>query len=337
MFSSTRLKLTAWYLLIIMIISFLFSVAIYYGVSLALERRFYEIENRLLGKENRPNPSSALQKPVLFEELQGAKRQLLILLLFANGAILIFSAGAGYFLAGKTLRPIEAMVEEQNRFVADASHELRTPIASIRVSAEVALRDDNLSLEEARKVLAGNNKDLDNLQKLAEDLLNLAKYQEGNINLDFQKTNIKEIIENAYKKISFFARSKNITINLDTKDSFLYADTQSLEEMFLIFLDNAVKYTPGGGTVRLTARMENHHAIIEIADTGAGIDKKDMPHVFERFYRADKSRSKLDTGGTGLGLALAKKIIDLHKGNVFISSQPNKGTVFTIKLPVKRI
>jgi len=242
MFSSARLKLTAWYLLIIMIISFSFSVAIYYGISLALERRFSEIENRLLGKEDKPvstseqqkpdstavpqkpdstaekqkfNPSSEQQKPdpaselqkpvaaseqqkpVLFEDLQGAKRQLLFMLLFANAIILIFSAGAGYFLAGRTLRPIEVMVEEQNRFVADASHELRTPIASIRVSTEVALRDDKLSLEEAREVLAGNNKDLDNLQKLAEDLLNLAKYQEGNINLDFQKVNIKEIIENA--------------------------------------------------------------------------------------------------------------------------------------------
>ena len=358
MFSSARLRLTVWYLLIIMIISLLFSVAIYYGAGLALQRRFNIIENRLLGQNDRQNPPSESQnnkqnppsvgqndkqnppleqsKGLLFEDLQAAKRQLLIILLFANGGIFIFSACAGYFLAGRTLKPIEDMLKEQNRFVADASHELRTPISAIKVSTEVALRDDRLSMEEAREVLEGNNKDLDNLQKLAEDLLSLARYQEGSSSLKFQKTELGEIIENACKKIFPLAQEKKIAINTNTASLYFYADASSIEEMLVIFLDNAVKYSHEGGSVSVNARQEGNLIIIEIKDTGAGIDQRDIPFIFKRFYRADKSRTKSNINGTGLGLSLARKIIDLHKGSVSVSSIINKGSVFTIKLPIKR-
>jgi two-component system, OmpR family, sensor histidine kinase CiaH len=337
MFSSARLKLTAWYLLIIMIISLLFSVAIYYGVGLALDRRFNEIENRLLGKEDKPNSLQSSPKPLLFEDLEAAKRQLLFMLIFANGIILIFSAGAGYFLAGKTLRPIEDMVEEQTRFVADASHELRTPIAAMKVSTEVALRDNELSTDEAREVLKNNIMDLNNLQKLADELLSLAKYHEGGSSLNIQKLNAKTIMENCYKKILPLAEEKRIKLILNINDYYLYADESSLEEMLLIFLDNAVKYTQEGGTVYINNRQDGQYITLDIKDTGIGIGNTDLTNIFNRFYRADKSRSKLKVNGSGLGLAIAKKIIDLHKGQVFVSSQINKGTIFTIKFPIKKI
>lgn len=131
------------------------------------------------------------------------------------------------------------------------------------------------------------------------------------------------------------AKKKGIEIKLKIQDCVIEADEEALAKMMLIFLDNGVKYTPKGGRVIVSNEIEGKDVLIDISDTGMGIDERDIPHIFDRFYQADKSRTKIKTDGFGLGLALAREIIKLHKGSVSVSSNVDKGTAFNIKLPLR--
>jgi two-component system sensor histidine kinase CiaH len=335
MFRLARLKLTAWYLLIIMLICILFSLVIYRGVTFELERRFGEIERQLQMGGIRGFPHMLQPGPPLFQEdLAIAKGRVLLMLIYANGVILVLSGIAGYFLAGKTLQPIEHALEEQKRFVADASHELRTPLTALKASTEVALRDKKLSKKEAKQALESNLEDIDSLQILADNLLSLAQYEKGNHDFVFEQVNLGEVIANGYKKLEPLASKKDISVKINASKIILEANRESLEKMMLIFLDNAVKYTPDKGKVSVILRHDNRHAFIEFRDSGIGIDQKDINQIFNRFYRVDQSRSKTKVAGFGLGLSMAKKIVDLHNGNIEVSSTAGQGTVFTVKLPL---
>lgn len=341
MFKQARIKLTGWYLLIIMTISIFFSVVIYVGIARELERGFRRIEMRFrTGGFDIPLPRQLLPgnfeniSQQLVEDLEAAKKRVVLNLLFINGVILSFSAVAGYFLAGKTLGPIELALEEHKRFVADASHEFRTPLTSLKTSMEVALRDRKISLPEAKKLIKSNLEDVNGMQSLANNLLSLANYQNNGKSLSFEKVDITELIENTKRKILPLAKEKNLDLEIKVSGGFIFANKESLEQMMLIFLDNAVKYTPKEGKVMVSAKADKKHLIIQIKDTGIGISEKDLPLVFDRFYRGDQSRSKDKVSGFGLGLSLAKRIVEIHKGSVEVASSLGKGTTFTIKLPL---
>lgn len=350
MFKSARLKLTSWYLLIIMLISVFFSAIIYVGAVRELERGFRRAELRLRAEElDIPLPQRFSDLPedlplrlreisprfFFVEDLEAAKRRIGLQLLMINGLILVISAGAGYFLAGKTFKPIERAMEEQKRFVADASHELRTPLTALRTSMEVALRDKKIKAKEAKRILKENLEEVDGLQSITDSLLSLAKYQRADKDFVFEKVSLDKIVERAAKTVRPLAKKKDITLKLKIGDLNLMADKPSLEKMMTIFLDNAVKYTPKGGKVSVSAKKDKKYVLIKIKDTGIGISKKDLSHIFDRFYQVDKSRSKIDIPGYGLGLALAKRIIEIHKGSASVSSTVGKGTTFTLKLPLK--
>ena len=350
MFRSARLKLTFWYLLIIMLVSISFSVVIYMGMVRELERGSRRTELRLKAQEldiplprlfpdrleDLPPRLREIQPHFAFvEDLHAAKKRLGLNLLIVNGVILGISALAGYFLAGRTLKPIEKIMEEQKRFVADASHELRTPLTALKTSMEVALRDKKMSLTEAKKVIKSNLEDIDSLQSLSNNLLSLANFQNNGQNLVFEEIDIAGVIKKAHQKILPLAKEKNIDIKINVKKQNILANKESLEQMILIFLDNAVKFTPQKGKVTITTKTNKKHLILEVKDTGNGIAKKDIPYVFVRFYQGDQSRSKSKAAGFGLGLSLAKRIIEIHKGLVNVSSVLNRGTTFTIKLPLK--
>lgn len=350
MFKSARLKLTGWYLLIVMLISLFFSGLIYIGTIRELERGFRWGEIRLKARElDVPLPQhfsgrfedlpprlrEGAPRFLLGEDLETAKKRLGLQLLVLNGFILIFSAGASWFLAGKTLRPIEQALEEQKRFVADASHELRSPLTALKTSMEVALRDKKMATKEAKKILKENLEEVDGLQSITDNLLSLAKYQRADKDFVFEKVSLDKIVERAAKTVRPLAKKKGVTLKLKIGDLALMADKPSLEKMMTIFLDNAIKFTPEGGKVTVSAKRDKKYVFIKVKDTGIGIPKKDLAHIFDRFYQVDKSRSKIDVPGYGLGLSLAKRIIEIHKGSVNVSSMVGKGTTFTIKLPLK--
>src|SRR3989338_10905472 len=192
MFETARLKLTAWYLLIIMAISVAFSIVIYRSVTSEFHRRLNAIELRLeLDRYGFRLPPG--QEQYFLQDLVQAKHRVFLVLLYTNGVILVCSAVAGYFLAGKTLAPIERAMEEQKLFVADASHELKTPLTALQTSIEVALRDKKIDLKSALFTLKDSLNDVKSMTSLTNDLLSLTRYQQNNLKESFARVNLKDI------------------------------------------------------------------------------------------------------------------------------------------------
>jgi len=332
MFKSARFKITVWYVIAIMMISLTFSFVIYRTIATDLNQRYINIENQIRSNVKNLEKIPPVLRVLLQNDLRTSKQRVYFMLIFANGSIFIISLLVGYFLAGRTLRPIEEMVEEQNRFISDASHELRTPLAVLKTSTEVALRDRKMSALEARQILEENLEDIISLEMLSEHLLHLSQYQKGRKVLEFEKVNIGESAERIHKKIQAVADKKKIDLELEVNDIYINADRISIEELILILMDNALKYTPREGRVTLSVISEGRNAVIKVSDSGEGINRQDIPHIFDRFYRADRSRSRSRMSGFGLGLPVARRIVELHHGSMNVSSIPGSGSTFTIRL-----
>jgi two-component system, OmpR family, sensor histidine kinase CiaH len=338
MFEKARLKLTLWYLLIIMTISLLFTGVIYARVNsdlvrfeqaqIRMQRNFMERGIMGIGPGQGPNPQLLMLTP---EDIQETRQALIIILGLINLIILAVSGGAGYFLAGKTLRPIKEMVDEQNRFISDSSHELRTPLTSLRSEIEVNLRNKNLTLGSAKKVLESNLEEVINLQKLSDNLLELA--QSGNLvsRKNMKPVSIFKISVESIDKIRPLASKKQIKIENKVKDAKINAIPDRITEALIILLDNAVKYSPSKSTIEIKSEKIKDYVKIMVVDHGAGIPNEDLPHIFQRFYRSDKSRNQ---DGYGLGLSIAKEILESHKGSISVKSELGKGSIFTVKLPL---
>ncbi len=170
------------------------------------------------------------------------------------------------------------------------------------------------------------------MQTLSEGLLELAQQKTKNVNTH-ETVSLFETLSLAQKKVAALLKRKHITISVKGKDCLFSGDKQQLTELFVIFFDNAIKYSPEKTTITITSEMSDHSVKIHIIDQGIGISQKDLPHIFDRFYRADKSRTKTDVNGYGLGLAIAKKIVTDHKGTISVKSTVGGGTIFTIHLP----
>lgn len=342
MFHSARIKLTAWYLTIIMLVSIAFSIVIYHMTMREVDRfarsQRFRIERQLQEGTLLP-PGVHLEKTILPplsdpDLVADTKHRLLIFLFIINSGIVIFAGGLGYFLAGKTLRPIAEMIEEQNQFITDASHELRTPLTSIKSSIEVNLRDKNLTIQEAKKLLLENMKDIDKLERLSGGLLTLAQYQKPNGWGTMKNVSLQQCIKNALQSVAAQRVKKSIRIKNISSDGTLWGNSNELTDLFIILLDNAIKYSKEKSTITVSSEINNNWIALSVADTGMGIGKKDLPHIFDRFYRADSARVKTNSGGYGLGLSIAKKIIDRHHGSITCKSTVGKGSVFTANFPM---
>lgn len=325
MFHQARIKLTAFYLAIIMLISISFSGVIYRVLTSELNR-VARIQGSRAGNFL-PHP------PAIDEDLvRETKDRLILFLTVVNIIILGTSAVSGYFLAGKTLDPISKMLDEQKRFVSDASHELKTPLTSIKTEIEVALRDRNLNLENAKELLKSNIDEVNKMQKLTNYLLELNRFQSGNGNLSFSRINLKVVLKKAIEKIEKLAEAKNIKITKKLQNTSVSGNEESLVELAVILLDNAVKYSPQGKEIIVRTVKTTTAGIMEFKDSGVGIKKEDLPHIFERFYRADTSRSKEKTDGYGLGLSIADGIAKLNNGSIKVESKEGKGSTFTVRI-----
>jgi two-component system, OmpR family, sensor histidine kinase CiaH len=337
MFQHARLKLTAWYLIIIMTISLLFTAVIYARVNsdlvrfeqaqIRMQRNFMERGMMEFRPGQGPNPEILMLDP---QEIHDARSALVVILGIVNLTILVIAGGAGYFLAGKTLRPIKEMVDEQNRFISDSSHELRTPLTSLRSEIEVTLRNKNLTLNESRRVLESNLEEVISLQTLSDNLLELA--QSGKlINKNAMEIlNLKTVSQNAVNKIKPLANKKQIKIENDVENMKIKGVEDRLQEALVILLDNAIKYSPPKSSVEIKGEKVKSDAQISVIDHGVGISKEDLSHIFDRFYRGDVSRTQ---EGYGLGLSIAKEIVETHNGSISVKSIPGKQTEFMIKLP----
>jgi two-component system, OmpR family, sensor kinase len=255
------------------------------------------------------------------------------------------------------LANLEAAYQQQQRFVADASHELRAPITSIRCNLDLLAKAPDLPEEEARAALADAQTEAKRMGRLVGDLLTLARSDSAR-QLQ-QSTDV--VVSNGYKKenaekrqvdldsllLEVFrqyqpARENGITDPTQRGPRVLlqhitptrvYGDADQLKQVLVALLDNALKYTPYEGSVSLSLTVDERSAIIKVSDTGIGIAPEDVPHIFERFYRADHIRSR-ERGGSGLGLAIVQGIVQEHQGTIEVESTPGKGSVFILRLPV---
>ncbi|AQS58116.1 two-component sensor histidine kinase [Desulforamulus ferrireducens] len=226
---------------------------------------------------------------------------------------------------------IQHSYEQQQQFVSDASHELRTPIAVIQGYANLLDRwgkNDQAVLEEA---IGSIKTEAANMQELVEKLLFLARGDKNRLQIEKKDILLPELIDEVIKETKLITKNKNI-FSQQCDNITLRADRKLLKEAIRIFVDNSIKYTPEGGNIIINCYAENAKAVLTVEDTGIGISAEDLPHIFNRFYRADKSRTK-QTGGTGLGLAIAKRIIQLHDGTIKVSSILNQGTKVKVLLP----
>lgn len=322
MFYQARIKLSLYYLLIIMLISGTFSIIIYRSISFELGRLASRRVNRMEIEFGYPAP------PQLTVELvEESRLRLIRVLIGVNGIILVGAGVGGYYLAGRTLKPIEEVLEEQKQFISNASHDLRTPITAMRSSLEVALRDPKLNDKLAIKYLSENLDDVIQLQNLSEGLLELSRNHDVK---NFLKIDVKEVIEAACKEVLPLASAKNIilTSKLSEKANVI-GDALMLQRAFVALIDNAIKYSQINSTVSIDAVSHKNMIHISVRDQGMGIKKSEINRLTDRFYRSDMARTR---GGYGLGLSIAQKILKTHGGELSIKSKLNHGTTVVVTL-----
>lgn len=231
------------------------------------------------------------------------------------------------------LSRIETSVKRITQFTADASHDLRTPVALIRASAELALRRSR-SESEYRETLSRILAASEETTRLIENLLTLARADAGATDLRFTAVDLLAHVEKVVSEAAILAAEKSVAVQMKLGDRpvRVSADSAAIDRLLLILVENAVKYTPSGGMVEVSLLNGGRTACIEVRDNGIGIPEKDLPHIFERFYRADRARSR-DPGGSGLGLAIARWIVDMHGGAIEARSVVGCGSQFRISLP----
>lgn len=332
MFERARIKLTIWYLLIIMLISVMFSLAIYRILTGELDNEVRHVATRYL-QEFGPIPPG---QRIIIESnaIEGAENRIKYSLIYINLVILGVAGIGGYILAGITLKPIKNMIEEQKRFITDASHELRTPLTSLKSEIEVYLRSKQHTIKESDVLLKSNLEEVNKLQYLSDSLIQLANPSQPQNTKALTKVSLKNVLEKAKIKYEMAAKQKNIIIQVSEKDYSILGNQDNLVQLFGIFIDNAIKYSPQKSIVRISMKKTDPFIQVSITDKGIGIAEKDISHIFDRFFRADISRTKQNVSGYGLGLSIAKDIVKSIDGEIAVKSNPGKGTTFTINLPV---
>jgi signal transduction histidine kinase len=337
MFQSATVKLTASYLAILLTISFVFSVVIYQINYHEISFRLENLQQSLMGNSQNPVPSSTgdlrfsygPDSPLSVQSTEAAG-QMILSLFYINLVILIAGGLGSYFLARRTLSPIQDAHEIQSRFTSDASHELRTPLAAIKTELEVNLRDTHLSKAELRELLASNLEEVNKLIALTQMLLQLSR-------LDFNKVerdpvDIVHVLNDKMKVYKEVSGRFEITTR---KTAVAIANESAISELIGILVDNALKYSPEDSKITIHVFIKRLMVGVEIHNTGTPIPEDELTKIFDRFYRVDTSRTNGSVNGYGLGLSIAKKIIEIHYGDLQVSSE-DSGTTFTFYLPIIR-
>jgi heavy metal sensor kinase len=234
----------------------------------------------------------------------------------------------------RMLDRLEVSFNRITQFTADASHELRTPLALMRTTTEVSLRTSQ-TVADYREAQGEILAELEKTSSLVEKLMLLARADAGVETLQRAPVNVADCLRDACKDGRILAEAKQLKFvtDIDGQDLLVEGDSNALHRLFLILIDNAVKYTPPGGSITLGLRRNNGSAVAEFRDTGIGVSAGDLPHIFERFYRADKARSR-EFGGVGLGLSIARWVAEAHKGSIEVQSTPGSGSIFRVRLPL---
>lgn len=253
-------------------------------------------------------------------------------LCLAGLAILLILAN---ILASMILEPIEKAWEQQHQFVADASHELKTPLAVILANIQILKQDSQLLPEDDRRWVESTSDEAQRMKTLVEELLELARTEEsaGSSRRD-ETVDFSDIVEGETMQFDPVAFERGCEIETNVASNLkVKGDPDQLERLTKTLIDNACKYAATGTTVTVSLEKQGKDALLKVINKGTPIDPEDLPHLFDRFYRSDKARAR-DTGGFGLGLAIAKGIVESHKGKISCTSNESDGTCFTVELPL---
>ncbi len=318
-FFVTRVRLTVLYTLLAVVFLCAFSYVLYGSL---LSRLTDSAKDTILDPAVRG---------LVLSKAEGIIRNLIFL---GDSVVLVIVVVVGFFLTKKTLEPIQTFIKKQERFIADASHELRTPLAVMKTGIEVSLRKKDLSAEESRKIISDTLKEVNLLTALSNDLL---AYSRGHVsNITFTKIYLPDILARKVERMKHVLDEKHIHLSLTghaDKKMLISGNDFMLSQAFYNLIHNAIIYTSDGGSVSVNYSIDRKgkYFVVAISDTGVGISKENLPHIFEPFYRA---KSGDGTHGSGLGLSIVKSHLDLHNGHIDVQSEIGKGTVVKVALPL---
>ena len=257
---------------------------------------------------------------------------LLLILVIGCSIGSVCAIGVGFFLAGRALVPIKEAWQKQQQFVSDASHELRTPLAVIQSKTDLLWRSPNSTIQDKAIDISVISKESRRLSKLVANLLALARSDSDQLEMEKKEFSLSDLLKELIDHYSEIALYQKKEIELDVMSSvLLMGDKERIHQLMVILLDNAMKYTKVGGKIFISCSQTSHTVLIKVKDNGVGIDEENIPQIFDRFFQVDKSRT--EEAGAGLGLAIAKWIIDKHHGKVIVQSKVGVGTCFEIILP----
>ena len=317
-FLKARLKLTAYYTVAIFILVVVFSLVIY---GLFAKNITSNLQYEGGGSEEK---EALIEQEVIhraLDKLQGV-------LVVVDGMIIVLIGGLGYYLAGKTLKPIEVSYARQRKFVADVAHELRTPLTVMKAGSETVL-SGNSNKTEYRKIIKDSLGELNYLSTMVDDLLFLAR-SDAFRKIELSGLDFSKLVQKQIKLIKPYADRKNIFLKGDVEDKiFIRGNKIYLKRLVVNLLKNAIDYNKTGGKVMVSLKKNKKRVELRIVDTGIGIEEDELEHIFERFYKVDKARSR-QSSGAGLGLSIVQEIVKLHQGRIDIKSKLNKGTEISI-------
>lgn len=231
---------------------------------------------------------------------------------------------------------IENFDQSRSQFVQNASHELKTPLATMKILLENLIYQPDMPAELRAEFMQDMNHEIDRLSGIITDLLTLTQMDEKSAALRMDSVNLSALCEDTLHAHQVAADKAKLTLQGDIESEvFLQGDESKLSQVVYNLIDNAVKYTPAGGLVAVTLTADSREAVLTVRDNGIGIPEQDVAHIFDRFYRVDKARSRA-TGGTGLGLSIVRQMVQLHGGEITVTSAANEGSVFTVTLPIRK-
>lgn len=259
-------------------------------------------------------------------------RSLIYTFLLVALAMLIVIFFISKFFANKSIKPIKEAFDKQKQFIADASHELKTPLAVINTNVDVLLSNREDSINSQAKWVNYIKSEVERMTKLTNDLLYLTQVEYSDIKMIYTNFNLSESVESVILTMEAVSFENDISLLYDIEPNLIvHGNVEQLQQVIMILLDNALKYTAAKGTVNLTLKRNYNTIVLSVTNTGEGIPSEHLYKIFDRFYRADKSRAR-KSGGYGLGLAIAKAIIEQHGGKIYAKSILNESTTFTVEL-----
>ena len=229
---------------------------------------------------------------------------------------------------------LETLDQSRNQFVSNASHELKTPLATMKIMIESLIYQPDMDKNLRTEFMTDINNEIDRLSAIVSDLLTLVQMDSQNVKLTRENLSIAQLIKENAHRLTPIANQKGQKIVLQLQDSCdIYADKSKLNQVIYNLMENAVKYTQASGVIRVTLQRQGRNAIFKVSDNGPGIPKENLPHIFDRFYRVDKARSR-EKGGTGLGLSIVHQLVLLHGGSINVESEEGRGATFIVELPL---